>query len=243
MEYQTIVLSKEGHITRITLNRPEAGNAIDLTMAQELEAACLSVNQDDETYVVIITGAGDGVFCTGGEPGGGAAAAVAGIDRPVLVAINGDTIGEGLELALAGDIRVASDQARFGLPQISRGLIPTDGGTQRLPRIVGRSRALELLLTGETIDAARALEIGLVNKVCEPKLLLDDVSAIAGMMADKAPVALRYAKEAILKGLDLTLDEGLRLEADLYLLLHTTADRTEGIRAFLEKRPPRFQGR
>ena len=118
-----------------------------------------------------------------------------------------------------------------------------DGGTQRLPRIVGRTRALELLLTAETIGAERALEMGLVNRICPPEHLMAEVNAMAETIAAKGPVALRYAREAVYQGLDLTLAEGLRLEADLYLLLHTTADRTEGIRAFLEKRPPQFQGR
>jgi len=125
---------------------------------------------------------------------------------------------------------------------LSQGFIPWDGGSQRLPRIVGRARALELLLTSRTIDAVEALRIGLVNKVVPAKALLPESQALARQLAAKGPIALRYAKEAVNKGLDLTLEQGLRLEADLYFLLHTTADRIEGVRAFLEKRPPRFRG-
>ena len=168
--------------------------------------------------------------------------AVAAIEKPVIAAINGDAFGEGLELALACDVRIAAQNAHFGLPEIEAGLIPSDGGTQRLPRIIGRGKALEMILTGETIDAAEALEIGLVTKVVPAESLNAEVEALAKAMAAKAPVSLRYIKEAINKGLDLTMEQGLRLEADLYFLLHTTGDRTEGIKAFQQKRPPEFKG-
>lgn len=245
MQYITIIYTKEGHIGRIILNRPEANNAINLPLAQELEEACREINQDADIHVVVITGAGDKTFCCGSEPDLSGrlsvATAVAGIDRPVIAAINGDAMGQGLELALSCDIRVASSGARFGFPEVGMGLIPMDGGTQRLPRIVGRTKALELVLTSGTINAEEALEIGLVNKIVSPETLASEVDATAQTIATKGPVALRYVKEAVNKGLDLTLEQGLRLEADLYFLLHTTADRTEGIRAFLEKRPPQFK--
>jgi enoyl-CoA hydratase/carnithine racemase len=246
MPNTTVVHARRGHVAYLTLNRPEAGNAVNQEMAQELEEACRRINQDEGVYVVVLTGAGD-AFCGGseleaGEYTGGPAAAVAGIDRPVIAAINGDAVGPGLELALGCDIRVASDTARFALPQVARGLIPTDGGTQRLPRIVGRGKALELLLTAATVGAGEALEIGLVSRVFPPDRLSAGVEALAGEIAAKGPLALRYIKETVGKGLDMTLEQGLRLEADLYFLLHTTADRTEGIRAFLEKRPPKFKG-
>jgi enoyl-CoA hydratase/carnithine racemase len=170
------------------------------------------------------------------------AASVAGIDRPVIAAVNGDTLGQGLELALSCDFTVASNNARFGFPEVEKGLIPTDGGTQRLSRIVGKGKALELILTAETISAAEAFEIGLVSKVVAPEALTDEVNAMAGAIAARAPISMRYVKEAVNKGLDLTLEQGLRLETDLYLLLHTTDDRTEGIKSFLEKKPPRFKG-
>ncbi len=140
------------------------------------------------------------------------------------------------------DIRFASDKAQFGLPQVAQGQIPMDGGTQLLPHIVGKGKALELILTAKTIDAGEAFEIGLVHKVVAGENLASEAEAMAETIATKAPLALRYAKEAINKGLDLTMEQGLRLEADLYFILHTTADRTEGIKAFLEKRPPQFKG-
>jgi enoyl-CoA hydratase len=247
MQYATVIYAKDDHVGRITLNRPEAGNAINRPLAQELEEVCLRVNQDDDIYVAVITGAGESAFCRGREPDSddrcSVAASVAGIDRPVIAAINGDALGQGLELALSADIRLASSKARFGFPEVGEGLIPMDGGTQRLPRIVGRAKALEMVLTTETISAEEALAIGLVTKIVPPESLPAEVDAVVQAVVTKGPLSLRYVKEAVNKGLDLTLEQGLRLEADLYFLLHTTADRTEGIRAFLEKRPPRFEGR
>lgn len=255
MPNNLVLFNKKDHTGFITLNRPEAGNAVDLPMAYELAEVCQGINQDADINVVVITGAGS-AFCTGGsqkelvlfeDPAGlplkySPAEAVAAIDRPTLAAVNGDAIGEGLEIALACDMRIAANTARFGLPQISEGLIPSDGGTQRLSRIVGKGKALEMVLLGEILDAGTAFEIGLVNKTVDPEYLMTEVEGIAGNIAGKAPVALRYAKEAVNKGLDLTLEQGLRLEADLYFLIHTTADRTEGIRAFLEKRKPEYKG-
>jgi enoyl-CoA hydratase/carnithine racemase len=168
---------------------------------------------------------------------------VAAIDRPVIAAINGDALGPGLELALSCDIRLASSQARFGFPEVASGVIPTGGGTQRLPRIIGRGQALELILTARTISAEEALEIGLVSQVVAPENLAAETETLAANIAAKAPVAVRYIKEAVNKGMDLTLEQGLRLEADLYFLLHTTVDRTEGVKAFRAKRPPRFKGK
>lgn len=247
MPYTTIIYSKKEHIAHVSLNRPEVNNAINQQLARELEDICRQVNQDDDIYVLVITGAGDKAFCSGSElelPGQGynPATAIANVDRPVIAAINGDALGEGLELALSCDIRVASQKAKLGFPQVAQGLIPMDGGTQRLPRIVGKSKALELVLTAEIINAREALEIGLVNKVVAPENLISEVETLAETIASKGPVAIRYIKEAVNKGLDLTLAQGLRLEADLYFLLHTTADRTEGIKAFLQKRQPRFKG-
>jgi enoyl-CoA hydratase len=247
MPYSTVVYTKKDHIAHITLNRPDVGNIINQQLAQELEAVCCGISQDEDIYVVTLTGAGDKAFCSGSElqksgTGYRAATAIASIDRPVIAAINGDAVGQGLELALSCDIRLASDKARFGFPQIAQGLIPFDGGTQRLPRIVGRGKALELILTAETITAREALEMGLVSKVVDGASLAAEAEALAKTIAAKGPIALRFIKEAVNKGLDLTLEQGLRLEADLYFLLHTTADRTEGITAFLEKRPPQFKG-
>ena len=261
MSDATIIYSTKDHIAHITLNRPEADNVINQQLAQELEDTCRRINHDDNIYVAVITGAGDGAFCGSSElerliqadktisssqlsalAGMDVAAAIASIDCPVIAAINGDALGQGLELALSCDIRLASDRARLGFPQVASGFIPMGGGTQRLPRLVGRGKALELVLTAEIISAEEALAIGLVSQVVPHQNLAAEVEALARTIASKAPIALRFIKEAVNKGLDLTLEQGLRLEADLYFLLHTTADRTEGIKAFLEKRPPQFKG-
>ncbi|MFC1985960.1 enoyl-CoA hydratase/isomerase family protein [Chloroflexota bacterium] len=257
----TISYTQSDHIAHLTINRPEVDNVIDWQLTQEMQEICCRINQDDTIYVVVITGAGDKVFCGGSElerliQGGNTASgshpsapagmkvttSIASIDRPVIAAINGDALGAGVELALSCDIRLASHQARFGFPEVASGLIPMGGGTQRLPRIIGKAKALELILTAGTISAEEALEIGLVSRVVPQENLTSEVETLAQTIASKAPIALRYIKEAVNKGLDLTLEQGLRLEADLYLLLHTTADRIEGIKAFLEKRPPRFTG-
>jgi enoyl-CoA hydratase/carnithine racemase len=246
MPYRAVTYAIKNHIAGVTLNRSKAGNSVNQAMAQELQEICREINRDDAVYVVTLTGAGD-VFCAGGDtkeverchP----AAAIAAIDRSVIAAINGDALGEGLEIALAADIRIASNKARFGLPQVAGGRIPVDGGTQRLPRIIGRGKASELLLTAEVINAAQALEIGLVSRVVPTEALAQEVQKLAETIAAKGPIALRYLKEAINKGMDMTLEQGLRLEADLYFLLHTTADRTEGIKSYLEKRKPDYKGK
>jgi enoyl-CoA hydratase/carnithine racemase len=246
MPHRTVIFTKIGHTAGITLSRPRAGNAVILEMAQELQEIGQRINGDNDIYVVTLTGAGD-AFCTGLDKGEKEpchpSVAVAAIDRPVIAAVNGDAFGGGLEIALAADIRLASDKARFGLPQVARGHIPADGGTQRLPRIIGRGKALELLMTADTLNAAEALEIGLVSRVVSPQTLAGEAQKLAETIAAKGPIALRYLKEAITKGMDLTLEQGLRLEADLYFLLHTTADRTEGIRSYLEKRKPEYKGK
>ena len=245
MPANTIIYNKTGHIAQITLNPDKIGtNRINQQLAQEMEEVCQVINQDDDVYVVIITGAGDKAFCGGSEETKlDVATLVASIDKPVIAAINGEALGEGLELALSCDIRLASDKARFGLPQIASGVIPTSGGTQRLPRLIGKGKALELILTGEIINAEEAFKIGLVSKVVPAEKLAAEAESLAQKMAGQAPISLRFVKEAVNKGLDLTLDQGLRLEGDLYFLLHTTADRTEGIKAFLEKRKPEFKGK
>jgi enoyl-CoA hydratase/carnithine racemase len=241
-----VVFTREGHIAHVTLNRPRANNTVNQQLAEELEEICLQINQDDNIYVVILTGAGK-YFCTGSEITAESpyrpADAIAGIHCPIIAALNGDALGQGLELALSCDIRIASDKARFSLPQVAQGLIPADGGTQRLPRIVGRGKALEMLLTADKIAAGEALDMGLVSRVVPLAELTGEVETLAGLIAAKGPVALKYLKEAVNKGLDMTLEQGLRLEADLYFLLHTTVDRKEGIRAFREKRTPRFKGK
>jgi enoyl-CoA hydratase/carnithine racemase len=239
MSDKTIIFDINNNIARITLTRP----VMDPDTAQTLKDICAEINGNNDAYVVLISGSGS-VFCRGGEKDvAGAAASIAVIDRPVIAAVSGEASGIGLEIALAADIRIASDKAVFSLPQIKDGRIPSDGGTQRLPRIVGRGKALELLMTAEYVNAAQALEIGLVNRVVPPAELAAEAQKLADTVAAKGPLALRYLKEAIVKGMDLTLEQGLRLEADLYFLLHTTSDRTEGIRSFQEKRTPKYEGK
>jgi hypothetical protein len=169
-------------------------------------------------------------------------AAIGALTRPVLAVVNGDAVAEGCELALACDLRIAFSGARFSLPQISEGRLPAHGATQRLPRIIGRMRAMEMLLTGRFMTAREALNIGLVSRVAARAQLATVVREEVESLRNKGAIALRLAKDAVVKGLDLTLEQGIRLEQDLYVLLQTTADRQEGIQAFLEKRKPRFRG-
>jgi enoyl-CoA hydratase/carnithine racemase len=164
------------------------------------------------------------------------------IKQPVIAAIRGDALGSSLELALACDIRIGTESSRFGLPQVKKGEMPSAGGTQRLPRLIGPGRAMHMVLTGMTIDADEAQRIGLLNRVVAKELLMDAATGMANEMTKQSPLSLNYAKEALYSGMDLTLDQGLKMEMDLYLLLFTTSDRIEGITAFKEKRPPKFKG-
>ncbi len=257
MPYKTIIFEKKEKVVWLSLNRPRIGNTINLEMANELVDACLAIKEDDEVRVVVVTGTGK-VFCSGFDiaelrsvaadnlkqmnPASLSSNAVAGLDCPVIAAINGDALGAGLELALSCDIRICSQNAHFGFPETSYGIIPSGGGTQRLPRIVGRGKAAEMIITAEPIDAAEAYRVGLVSRVVPKQKLREESEKIAGKLISRAPIAVRYAKEAVNKGLDMTLPQGLRLEADLSFLLQTTKDRAEGIQAFLEKRKAQFKG-
>ena len=264
MGYKTIVYDKRDHIGYVTLNRPEADNAIDRQMAADLETVCHRINQESDIRVVIVSGAGEKAFCSGEDLSQfsgqvladspsldtlreftlryNVAAMVATIECPVVAAINGDAFGAGLALALSCDLRIASDEAFLGVPDLSRGCLLANGVTQWLPRVVGRAKAMELILTAEPIDATQAQRIGLVHRVVSRAEVVPEAEKTAGEIVAKAPLAVRYAKEAVNKGLDLTLEQGLRLECDLYMVLHTTHDRTEGIKAFREKRQPFFTG-
>ena len=228
----------------LTLRRPETGNAVNAALAAEFAEACRAFDEDASARVLVVSGAGD-AFCRGAADGAShpVAATLAGLTKPVFAMVGGDAIGQGLEIALAADIRIAAVTARFALPQATGGGLPEDGGSQRLPRLVGRAKALELLLTGETIDASEAKRIGLVSRVYPDAELLPEVRKLAAAMSRRAPISMRFTREAVYQGLEMTLEQGLRLEADLYALLQTTGDRTEGITAFLAKRPPNFEGK
>ena len=246
MTESSVQYNKTGHLGRITFNQTG-----DLEIASELNEICGSINGDEDIYAVVITSTGDflatvgiyspssdnEIFCLSPSE------AIASINRPTIIALNGDTMGPGLEIAMACDVRIAVENSKFGLPQIKDGRIPTDGGTQRLTRLVGKGKAMEMVLTGEPIDAVEALEIGLVNKVVKSENLETEIEGLAATLLTKAPLAMRYCKEAVNKGLDMTLEQGLRLEADLYFLLHTTSDRTEGVQSYLQKRKPEYKGK
>ena len=255
MPAQLVRMYVDRQIATVTLDRVAAGNAINERMASELREACEQVAQNDEIRAVIITGEGD-TFCTctdlpsektSSDLGDAfrsrrVSGAIAAIEKPVIAAINGDAIDQGLELALACDIRIASSRSTFALTHLRRGLIPWDGGTQRLPRLIGHGRAMEMILTCRSADAQEALDIGMVTQVVPPERVLDCAREVASTIAGHGPVAARYLKEALLKGLDMTVDQGLRLEADLNIILQSTADRAEGIRSFLERRTPKHRG-
>jgi enoyl-CoA hydratase len=260
MAYRTLNLETKPPLAYIRLTRPERGNPIDGEFLQELDAACAAINDEPQVRVAILTAEGD-VFSSGWDPAElrpeGAAlaslrrerafrepfAALVEMGQPVIAAVHGDALSAGLELALACDVRLAADGARFGLPETDQGLIPMAGGTQRLARLVGRGKALELIMTGEPIDAQEALRIGLVSAVLPQERLLSEAEALAERIAARGPLAVRYAKEAISRGLDMPLDQALRFETDLTIILQTTEDRAEGVRAFLDKRSPQFKGR
>ena len=260
MRYQTIQCERTRFQAKLTLPDAAPGVTIGETVAEEIIDCCRELSLDDELRVVTITGGGD-TFATGRErlPGElkdadlaarmvwfrrmGAANAVAGLPMPVLAVLNGDAIAHGLEIALAADLRIAADGARLGAGEPARDGFPFDGMTQRLPRLAGPALARDMLLTGRMLSAAEALDFGLVNRVVSRDALEETAAEIAGQIIAAAPIAARYAKEAVTAAGDLPLAQGLRLEADLSIILQSTDDRAEGLRSFAERRPPRFTGR
>jgi len=247
MKYKTIKYKKKGLIAHILLDIPEHGRSIYECMCKELAEVCDIIDQDDSINVVVIEISGE-TFSVGArnktnEMMCEAVDAVSRMGKIVVAVIIGDAIGEGLELVLACDIRIASDRSHFALPHVAHGSIPSSGGTQRLPRLIGQAKALELILTANTIDAEEALRIGLIHKVVSFQDIAKETDIVVKKIAEKAPIALRFCKEAVYKGIDLTFEQGMRLEADLYFLIQTTSDRMEGIKAFLEKRSPKFKGK
>jgi enoyl-CoA hydratase len=257
MFYQTLKYQKTDNVMIVNILGPVDNPAKVARLSDELNELCADITWDEEVRVVVLVGAEEINFPeeksskevrsdVNGEqtiPFSSIAEPIAKLDKPIIAAISGNVLGQGLELALACDIRIAAEKSHFGFFHIKAGLIPWDGGTQRLSRLVGKGKALEMILTGEIIDVQEAYRIDLVNKIIPSSELMTVVKEMAQEMALKGPIALRYTKEAIYKGMDLTLEQGLRLEADLYLLIHTTKDRTDGIQAFREKKTPKFEGR
>jgi enoyl-CoA hydratase len=257
----TILVERDGAVATVTLNRPNVLNALNLRMLDELAAAFAELNGDAAVRAVILTGAGAKAFAAGADigelnalPGAHAGEAQArkgqsltrAIERmrvPVIAAVNGFALGGGCELAMACDLRVASENARFGQPEVNLGILPGYGGTQRMTRLIGEGMAMYLCLTGEMIDAAEALRAGLVQKVVALDALLGEARRIAELIAAKAPLAISATKRAIVEGASLALDDALALEALLFGQAVTTADFAEGSRAFLDKRKAEFTGR
>ncbi len=233
---------RDGYLTA-TLCGPH-GNRLNAAMASALIELAQEVEDDDALKLLVVTGAG-GAFCSGFDDDidPNVVETLAALAKPTVALIEGDALDEGLELAMALDIRAAMASARMGLRQLLRGVMPRFGGTQRLPRLIGGGEALRMLLTGAVIDGHRASQLGLVTYLAEDRKQL---SAVAGQLIEsitsRAPIAARLVKEAVVKGFDMTLGQGIRLEEDLYALLQTTQDRAEGVRSFLEKRKPLFKG-
>jgi len=255
----SIDYKKEGKIAIFTLNRPEALNSIDPESLEQLSRALTDFKDDDELMVGIITGAGDRAFSVGadiktmlpeikkttGQPSAGPPTIMRGLElwKPMIAAVNGVCLGGGLEIALACDLRIASENATFGVPEVTLGLIPGWGGTQRLPRVIPLANAAELLLTGRPIVALEAHRIGLVNKVVPLDKLMPTAMQLAEIMCRPAPLAARAAKQAMIQGTSLSLNDGLKLERTLNDFLVTTEDFDEGCKAFAEKRRPVFKAK
>lgn len=261
MEYQYILYDKSEGIATITVNRPEVRNALTQALMEEMGQAVAAAEADPEVKVLILTGAGEKAFVAGADinevgerntitelgPKSKARRDVykdlEHLSKPSIAAINGYALGGGCELALACTIRIASEKAKFGQPEINLGIIPGLGGTQRLTRTVGKAKAMELILTGDIINAEEALRIGLVNKVVAPEQVMEEARTMAKKMASKPPVALRVAKDAIDYGCDMSLDAALEFENRLYAIVNGSADKAEGVAAFFEKRSPVWQGK
>ena len=255
-----LTLHVEGGLAILTVNRPRVLNSLSIAVLEEMRKALRQLAQDRTVRVVVLTGAGDKAFIAGADIQEMLALTTTGMrefsrlgqevtnllqamSKVTIAAINGYALGGGFELALACDIRIASDEAQLGLPEVSLGIFPGFGGTQRLPRLIGRGRAAELIFTGERIDAAEALRIGLVNRVVPSEKLLDEAKGLAAQILARAPIAVRHAKEALNRAEETPLQEGLQYERESFGLTAATKDREEGMRAFVGKRKPRFEGK
>jgi enoyl-CoA hydratase len=258
--FETLIYEKKDAIAYVTLNRPKVLNALSQRTWEDLRKAFEDAGEDPTIRGVILTGAGDKAFIAGADIselahvsaveaeksssyGQAVLDLIENLGKPVIAAVNGFALGGGCETAMACTIRVASENARFGQPEVALGLLPGGGGTQRLPRLVGKGRALQLILSGEMISAQEAYRIGLVNEVVPATDLIKRAEAILRKIFSNAPIAVKYSLEAVNKGLETSQAEGLSLEASLFGLCAGTEDKKEGTAAFLEKRKPQFQGR
>ena len=257
--YETITVEKHGKVAVLTINRPDKLNALNKSVHAEGVAALDELRKDDSVRVVVITGSGEKAFIAGADISEFAGQtpvtqrnlfnektffnSIDTFPKPVIAMINGFCLGGGNELALACDMRIASENARFGQPEINLGIMPGGGGTQRLTRLIGEGRTMELILTGDMIDAETALRFGVVNQVHPQAELTEKTMALAAKIAEKAPIALQLCKEAVKFAAKSNLDEGLRREVDLFAICFSTEDKQEGVSAFLEKRKPDFKGK
>ncbi|AJF05935.1 enoyl-CoA hydratase-related protein [Geoalkalibacter subterraneus] len=253
-----LLLNISDSIATLTVNRPKVMNALSIDVLKALKKNVIELDADDRVRVIIITGAGEKAFIAGGDisamrdfgplQGRDSALLAQGVlneiercSKPVIAAVNGYALGGGCELSMACDLRVASENARFGQPEVNIGIIPGWGGSQRLPRLIGKGRALEMILTGEMIDAQEAWRIGLVNKVFPQSELMEQTRALAAKIAKRSLVVTRLSKEVVHHGMELDLARAQELEADLFGLCFSTHDQKEGMGAFLEKRSPQFK--
>jgi enoyl-CoA hydratase/carnithine racemase len=260
LKLENVVYDKEGPIAYVTLNRPKVMNALNKATINELRAAFEDARDDSAVRGVILTGTGEKAFAAGADiaeianntaveaeeatrRGQALTDLIENLGKPVIAAVNGFALGGGCELAMACAIRVASEKAKFGQPEVKLGVMPGYGGTQRMPRLVGRGRALKLILSGDIIDAAEAYRIGLVDELVPYAQLIERAEAVLKKIIANAPLSVKYALEAVNKGLETSVAEGLLIEASLFAVCASTDDKKEGTSAFLEKRAPKFQGR
>ncbi|MFL6195819.1 MAG: enoyl-CoA hydratase/isomerase family protein [Thermoanaerobaculia bacterium] len=256
---ETILVEREGRVAILTINRPDKMNALNDQVRNDMLEILGQIEHDDSVGVVVITGAGEKAFIAGADIGEFAGRTpfdqreamasprvfdiMASFPKPVIAMINGFCLGGGCELAMSCDIRIASEKARFGQPEINLGLIPGGGGTQRLPRLVGTGQAMRLILSGDMIPAAEALSIGLVEMVVPAEELRTKTLELANKIASRSPLTLKVAKEALRASERLSIEDGINYERDLFCLCFSSADKEEGVKAFLEKRPAQWTGR